>query len=458
MVKKRAIIRVISAASAAGVCASILARAGYRSRRPVLRGDYQQAPVKVLIVGGGFGGLAAARELARLLGGSACGASVGVALLDLANYTTFWPMVPSAIAGDVEVRHAAHAIRRVTRPLGVEFYQARVESIDLAGRSARTDVGEFPYDYLILAPGSRTAFPGVWGARENALELKSLTDALHIRNTVIDRFEEAERLRGRHGGDLLTFVFVGGGPTAVEGAANCHDLIFDVLQPDYPAVDFSRVRVVLVNHGERILKGLDPALANAASHRLRARRIEVIDNAGARDVRPGLVTLSTGAGIPSRTVVWAAGIEPPELLRDLDLPKDSRGNLLADEFLAVRGHAGVYAVGDSAGVETEGDPVPALAQAAEQEGAVAARNVAAGITGGERRPFRYRSLGQLVDLGATGAVASVLGVRVSGALGALVWKGVYLHELGYNLNRAQVLADWAIDLVSRPDTSKIFEE
>ena len=411
-----------------------------RLKRPApLRVTYPEAPTKVLVVGGGFGGLAAAEGLARALSGNR---EVGVGLVDRHNYTTFWPIVPSALSGNIEVHRAAYPLRRVLRPMGVEFLQAGVEGVDFENRNVRTDDGDFPYDYLILALGSRTAFFGS-GASEHAFDLKGLTKALAVRNHVLDCFEEAERLRGEHGDDLLTFVFVGGGTTGVEGIADTHDLIFGTLEEDYPYVDFDRVRLVLVNADETILEEVDPALAHAASLRLASQRVEVINNAPAEEVRPDAVTLSDGRTIPTRTTVWTAGTEPAPPVGDLDVHKD---------------HPSVYAVGDCVTVDHDGPPVPALAQAAEQEGKRAALNLAAEIEGREPEPFRYRSLGQLVDLGEGSALVDILGVRFGGLLGALVWRGVYLYELGHNLNRVQVLFDWITDLFFRPNTSKVFED
>ena len=219
--------------------------------------------------------LAAAEGLARALSGSQ---EVGVGLLDRHNYTTFWPMVPSALSGNIEVRHAAYPIRCVLWPMGVEYFQAGVEGVDFENRKVRTDDGDFSYDYLILAPGSRTAFFGS-GAGEHAFDLKGLGQVVQLRNHVQDCFEEAERLRGEHGDDLLTLVFVGGGTTGVEGIADTHDLIFGILEEDYPNVDFDRVRLVLVNADETILKGVDPALVHAASRRLASQRVEEIGRA-----------------------------------------------------------------------------------------------------------------------------------------------------------------------------------
>jgi NADH:ubiquinone reductase (H+-translocating) len=442
----------LSAALAGGA----VALGAYRARRPKPLGiRYSDASTKVLVVGGGFGGLGAVRELAHAFDGRR---DVGVALLDRVNYTTFWPMVPAAISGDIEVRHVASSIRRILKPLGVEFFQAEIVGVDFDTREVRSDVGSFPYDYLILAPGSRTAFFGASGAQENAIDLKGLRDALRVRNTIIDRFEEADRLQGAFDDDLLTFVFVGGGPTGVEAAADSHDLIFDVLRGDYSGVDFDRARLVLINSGDHILQGLDPSLVHAAERRLASQRVEIIDNVKAKEVRPDAVVLSDDRTIPARTTIWAAGVEPPPLVKELDVPKDSRGHVMVDGFLRVTERPGVYAVGDCASVKADGHHVPALAQAAEQEGAAAARNLAAEIRGEAPTPFRYRHLGQLVDLGTTSALGDILGVRFSGLLGALVWKGVYLYELGYNLNRARVLADWAVDLFSQPDASKLMED
>ena len=309
-----------------------------------------------------------------------------------------------------------------------------------------------------MTPGSRTAYFGASGARKNAIDLKGLREALQVRNTVIDCFEEAEWLRGNFGDDLLTFVFVGGGPTGVEGAADTYDLIFGVLKDDYPMVDFGRVRLILVNSGEHILKGLDPSLANAATRRLATQRVEVINNAKVEQLRPDSVRLSNGRTIPTRTTVWAAGIEPAPLVENLDVQRDDRGRILVDEFLRVKDESGVYAVGDRARIDYDGPPIPALAQAAEQEGKRAASNLASEVDGGTLVAFRYRHLGQLVDLGESSALTDILGIKISGVLGDLIWKGVYLYELGYNLNRAQVLADWLISLFARPDTSRLFEE
>jgi NADH dehydrogenase len=425
------------------------------SRITPIGGSYANAKTRILIVGGGFGGLAAARELARAFGGTD---SVGVALVDRMNYTTFWPMVPSIIPSNAEVRHVAHSLRRVLEPLGVEFYQDEVTGVDFQASKATTDGDDYPYDYLVLAPGSRTTFFGTTGAEANAMDIKGLPDALRVRNHVIDCLEQAERLGDAAPEDLLSFVVVGGGATGVEAAAEMHDLIFDVLKDDYPNVDFDRVNIALVNAGDHILQGLDSSLVNAATHRLASQQIRVLNNTKVKDVKPDAVVISDGSTIPARTTVWAAGIQPPPMVDNLDVEKDHRGRILVDQYLRVSGKSGVYALGDCTSMQYLGPPVPALAQAAEQQGKRAAANVAAEINDGPPVAFRYRSVGQLVDLGEGSAVVDILGVKLGGLLGALIWKGVYLYELGYDLNRAHVLVDWTIDLFTRPDTSKLFED
>src|SRR5215212_5143087 len=323
-----------------------------RLRRPIsLQGSYAHAPTKVLIIGGGFGGLSVARELARALFGTE---DVGVALVDRLNYTTFWPMVPSVIPSNAEVRHVAHSLRRILKPLGVEFFQDEVEGVDFEARRVKAGERDYPYDYLVLAPGSRTTYFGTPGAEENAMYIKGLRDALRVRNHVIDCFEKAEHLGDEAPDALLTFVVVGGGPTGVEAAADTHDLIFDVLEGDYPNVDFGRVRVVLVNAGDNILKGLDAPLVHAATRRLASQRIEVINDAKVEEVRPDAVVISDGRTIPTRTTIWAAGTEPPPLVRNLVVQKDHGGRILIDQYLRVKGRPGVYAVGDCTSIQHDG--------------------------------------------------------------------------------------------------------
>ena len=420
-----------------------------------LGGRYANSPTKILIVGGGFGGLAVARELARVLRGTE---DVGVALVDRMNYTTFWPMVPSIIPSNADIGHVAHSLRRVLGPLGVEFYQDEVKDVDFEARRVKTTDGDYTYDYLVLCPGSRTTFFGTPGAEANAMDVKGLRDALRVRNRVIDCLEGAERLGDEVPDGLLTFVVVGGGPTGVEAAAEMHDLIFDVLQDDYPNVDFDRVRIVLLNAGNHILQGMDPSLVNAATRRLASQRIEVINGAKVKDVGPDTVLISDGRKITAHTTVWAAGIQPPPFVESLDLEKDHRTRILVDRYLKVKDRPGVYALGDCTSMQYDGPPIPALAQAAEQQGKRAAKNLAAEIKNKPPGAFHYRPVGQLVDLGEGSAMVDILGVKFGGLLGALIWKGVYLYELGYDLNRAHVLADWTIDLFARPDPSKVFED
>jgi NADH:ubiquinone reductase (H+-translocating) len=436
----------------AGGVAALKAYDALRKLKP-LSVHYLDAPTKALVVGGGFGGITAVRKLAHALDGSR---DVGVALLDRVNFTTFYPMVPKVVSSNVEIGHLAHSIRSIITPLGVDFNQTEVEGVDFKARRVQSNKGDFPYDYLVLAPGSRTAFFNAIGVQENAIDLKGLREALQVRNTIIDRFEEAQWSRGDYDDGLLTFVFVGGGPIGVEGAAGAHDLIHNVLKPDYPDVDFDRVRLVLINSGTRILKDIDPSLANAAIHRLAAQKIEVMNDTKVTEIRPDAVVLSDGRTIVARTTVWAAGVEPGPLVKDLDVPKDARGHIVVDEYLRVKDRPGVYAVGDC--ISIEGGRLPSLAQSAEQEGEVAGRNLAAEIQGNALTRFRYRSLGQLVDLGSTSALTDILGVKFSGIVGEAVWRLVYLKELGYNLNRAQVLADWVVDRVTRPSASKLYED
>ena len=230
------------------------------------------------------------------------------------------------------------------------------------------------------------------------------------------------------------------------------------LEGSYPNVDFDRAKVILVNSGDRILKDLDSSLANAATARFDAQNIELINNARVAEVHPDRVVLSTERVIPTRTTVWAAGVEPGKMVQNLDLPKDNRSRILVDEYLRVKDRPGVYAVGDCITVDYDGPPIPALAQSAEQEGETVGHSLAADITGDGPTKFEYEPLGTLVDLGSGSSLADILGVKVTGAVGEFAWRMVYLKELGYNLNRAQVFSDWIIDYITQPNISKLIEE
>jgi NADH:ubiquinone reductase (H+-translocating) len=416
---------------------------------------YGEFPHKVLVAGGGFAGYMAAKTLCDLTEDRD---DVGVLVISRENYFAFWPMVPGIIGSEVDAGNVAQPLRRPLIEAGASFRRADLKGVDFERKVVIADGGkEFPYDHLILALGSQPNFFGVPGVMEHCLALSGLADALRIRNRVIERFEEVTLDPGEIPDPRLTFVVIGGGSTGVETAAEIHALVNEALSPDFPNIDVDEVRIFVVEAGQEILGELDPALRRAASMELAARGIKVIIGVRATEVMAERVKLDDGRQIRTENVVWTAGVRPNAKLEDLDLPLTERDGVVVDERLRVPSRPGVWAIGDSAAIpQGDGRLAPPTAQAAVQEGRVAARNVLAAIDEeDELDEFQYRPLGQLVELGSRFAVNEVMGVRFSGFTAALFWRAVYLSKLESPQNRARVAADWILGLLFRPAATEI---
>jgi NADH dehydrogenase len=416
---------------------------------------YGAFPNRVIVVGGEFAGYMAAKTLCELTEDRD---DVGVLVISRENYFAFWPMVPGIIGSEVDIGNVAQPLRRPLIEAGASFRRADLKGVDFERKTVIANGGkEFPYDHLILALGSQPNFFGVPGVKEHSLALGGLADALRIRNRVIERFEEVTLDPGQLPDPRLTFVVIGGGATGVETAAEIHALIHEALTPDFPNIDVDDVRIFVIEAGQEILGELDPALRRAASMELAARGIKVITSVRAMEVTGDRVKLDDGREIRTENVVWTAGIRPNAKLEDLDLPLTERDGVVVDEHLRVRGRPGLWAIGDSAAIsQGDGRLAPPTAQAAVQEGRVAARNVLAVIDlEDELEKFRYRPLGQLVELGSRFAVNEVMGVRFSGFTAALFWRAVYLSKLESPQNRARVAADWILGLLFRPAATEI---
>jgi NADH:ubiquinone reductase (H+-translocating) len=254
----------------------------------------------------------------------------------------------------------------------------------------------------------------------------------------------------------LTFVIIGGGATGVETASELHELVHDVLAPDYPNIDPHRVRIILVDRNEQILKELDPALRRTARKKLADLEIEVISEVKAKEITAEKVILDDGREIQTENAIWTAGARASERLDDFDLPHDDRKGLKVDAFMRVEGHDNIWGIGDcAANVEEDGTPVPPNAQAATQEGRAVARNVLSAIDGGELEPFDYKPLGQLVEMGSEFAVNEVLGIKFSGRMAAMFWRMTYLYKLESPQSRARIAADWLLGLFYDPAVTEI---
>lgn len=401
---------------------------------------------RIVIVGGGFGGLNTALGLETLLGG----AQATVSLLSRENFFLFTPMLPEVTSSSVGTRHIVSPLRKILRKTRVAA--VTVEGIDLekrevVGRHSVTGATLcFEYDLLVLALGGVTNYFGVPGAREHSMPIKTLGDAIYVRNHVIDMLEQAA-VEPEKAEELLTFVFVGGGLTGVEVCGAINDFVREAITY-YPEVERSRIRVALVEAGDRLMPEMNEQLATFAERVLINRGVEVMTQVSVTRVEPDKVALSTGDAIRTRSLVWAAGVSPDPLLASLDVPKDERGRIRTNRFLEVKGLQEVWALGDCASIPNPatGKAHPPTAQHAVREGKVLARNVAASLTGRAPRPFEFKSLGQMALVGERTGVADVMGHHFSGFFAWFLWRSYYLMRIPMFEKRLRVVMDWTLDL------------
>jgi len=398
-----------------------------------------------VIVGGGFGGLDAARTLA--------GAPVRITLLDRHNYHLFQPLlyqVATASLSPADIaspsRWILHRQRNVQVLLAevraVEPQRKQVVYVDGAHGSAASG-HELPYDYLILAAGARHAYFGhdEWAAR--APGLKTLDDALEIRRQVLLAFEAAEResdelLRRR----LLTFVIVGGGPTGVELAGALAEIARHSLVRDFRSIRPQSARILLVEGGPHILSAFPEKLREAAASSLERLGVEVRTHSVVADIDGEGVRIGAEK-IAAATVLWAAGVAASPLLKSLGVALDRAGRILAESTLAVPGCPGVFVVGDAAALTQDGQPLPGVAQVAIQGGRHAAHNVLRAIRGEPLTAFRYRDYGNMATIGRGSAVADIASMRFSGFFAWLIWLFIHIFSLIGFRNRLAVLSEWA---------------
>jgi NADH:ubiquinone reductase (H+-translocating) len=426
---------------------------GRRRYEPWERKPYKDFPQRVLVVGGGFAGYNAVERLCKLTRNRD---DVGVMLVSRENYFTFWPMLASVIGGDVATHNVAQPLRRTLIRLGASFRRADLEGVDPEKQVVMAGGREFPYDQLVISLGAQPSFFDIPGVEEHAISIKGIGAGEEITDRVIERYEETTLAGGDVPDSKLTFVVIGGGSTGVEVAAELHNLLQELLVPDYPNINPDRPKIILIDANEAILKELDPALRRVAQMRLHELRVEVINNVKAREVKADRVILTDGREIAAENVIWTAGTRASEKLDDLPFPHHERKGLAVDRYQRVEGYDNVWGIGDCAAtIDLNGTPVPPNAQAAVQEGVAVAENILAVLDGEELESFRYQSLGQLVELGSEFAVNEVMGVKFSGFIAAIFWRLTYLYKLESPQSRARIAADWLLDLFYDPPVTQI---
>ncbi|BCL37239.1 NAD(P)/FAD-dependent oxidoreductase [Nostoc sp. MS1] len=397
---------------------------------------------RVVIVGAGFGGLQAAQSLAN--------SGADVLLIDRNNYHTFVPLLYQVATGQIEPEYIAYPIRTILRGSfcqyqkpQVQFLMAEVEYIDFAGQVVKTTHGAINYDFLVLATGSRTQFWGVDGAEEYAFSMRSLEEAVALRNQIFSCFEEAiQESDAARRQQLLTFTIVGGGATGVELAGALVEMVRGCLRRYYSTIDSREVRIVLVQSGDRLLVELPKKLGVHTYKKLRQLRVEVYLQTRVSQVTDGFVHLENEEIIPSKTVIWTAGLEAnlPGVSEELAVAHKSK--IVVHPTLQVLEHPNVYAVGDLAYVEQKGKSLSGVAPEALQQGVAVARNIRLQIRGKSPKPFSYFNKGRLAIIGCYSGVGKIGTVAFTGFLAWLMWLGVHLVYLPGYRSRLLVLLTW----------------
>ncbi len=399
----------------------------------------QDGPV-VVVVGGGFGGLWAAKALAR--------APVRVVVVDRNNYHTFFPLLYQVAAAELEPEQITYPVRGILRKIpNAEFAMAEVMQIDFERQILETDGPTFRYDFLILATGSTSHFFGVPGAAEYAFPLRTMDQALALRNHILSCFERASQESDpRRRKQLLTFTIVGGGPTGVEFTGALAELIFKPLKRDYANLDFQDVRVILLEAGQNLLPAFPEKFQEYAKIRLGKKGIAVHLQAMVTRVSPDGVCLMDHEEIPTKTVVWTAGVQGDPSGEASGLPTSRGGRVTVLPTLQVPKYPNVYVVGDLAYLEEGGQPLPMVAPVAIQQGALAAKNILRHLSGGPLETFHSRDRGMMATIGRNAAVAHLLNRwAFIGFPAWVLWMGLHLFYLIGFRNRILVMVNWAWD-------------
>jgi NADH:ubiquinone reductase (H+-translocating) len=408
---------------------------------------------RIIILGGGFGGLYAAMHLEKSL---ARDPNIDVTLVNRDNFFLFTPMLHEVAASDLDLTHIVNPVHKLLRH--VHFFAGDVDAIDLSNRRVVVSHGftrhthELEYDHLVLALGAMTNFYQLPGLEAQALTMRSLGDAMALRNRLIAQLEEADSEGCAHSlQPALTVVVVGGGFAGVETIAAVNDFVREALAC-YPHLRAEHLRLVLVHAGPVILPELGATLGAYAQWKLAARQVDIRVNTKVTGVSEGGVHLSDGTTILANTLVWTTGTAPNPLLEPLPCLKE-HGRVRVNEDLAVPEWPGVWAVGDCARVPDRqtGTAYPPTAQHAMREGKVVARNIAAVIRGQPTTPFVYSTIGQLAAIGRRTGVAHIWGVNFSGFLAWWLWRTVYLSKLPRFEKKLRVALDWTFDLFFAKD-------
>jgi len=394
---------------------------------------------KVVVIGAGFGGLWAARTLAHQ--------PVDVVVIDRNNYHTFLALLYQVAAAELDAESIAYPVRSVFwKTSNIDFILAHARRIDLQNRLIESDGETIPYDYLILANGSITSTFGVPGVKEHAYFLKTLEEAVALKNHIICCFEAASREKDaekRKG--LLTFVIVGGGATGVEYAGALTELIHGPLSKDYSGIDFSDVRIILLEAAGQLVSAMPSDIRDYTARQLRKMGVDVQLQAIVAEVSHDRVVLKGAENVETNTVVWTAGVRGEILAEASGIPITRDGRVSVCDSLQIPDHPEIYVIGDLASIQEDQRILPMVAQVAIQSGITAAKNILQQIAGKTPEAFRYADRGSMITIGRKAAGVAIGSRTFTGFIAWVMWLVIHLFNLIGFRNRVMVLINWAWD-------------
>jgi len=410
---------------------------------------------RVLVLGGGFGGLGAVKKLED--------ADADVVLIDAHDYHTFQPLLYQLATGLLEPSAVGHALRDLVHDQeNATVHMTSVTAIDLEKREVQlAEMAPLTYDVLVLALGAEVTFFGTEGAAEHAFPMYTLSDAVRLKDHLLARWEAADKDPSLVDDGALNVVVVGGGPTGVESAGAIAELYRSDFAKDYPEIPQEKARVILVEAGPTVFAMFKPNLQAYATEALQQRTVEVVTGERVASVAPTRVTLKSGESIAAHTLVWGAGLQGNKLVQSLGLDLERGNRIGVGPDLTVTGHPDVYAVGDGAAITDAktGQVLPQLGSVALQSGEHVGETIARRLKGKEPKPFKYRDKGTMATIGRRAAVVQMLGGRtMKGTKAQLAWGTVHLALLPTNEDRAKAIVDWAGAAFTHQRTGRITVE
>ena len=411
--------------------------------------------IKILIIGNGFGGVYALKNLHKIFHNGSEASHIELSLVGEKNYFLFTPLLHEVATGGINPQNIIEPIRKVLGCCLHNFYLGRAEFINTRDHTVKVGNTLLSYDYLILAPGAQTNFYGIAQAEKYSFPLKSIEDAIKIKNHCIILMERASHVAdSKERKKMLKFVVVGGGATGVELAAELQELIKENFSRYYLSEIIKDASVILIEKGSELMSQFGIKIRKKSLDVLRKKGIEVKFNTTVKEVDPSSLIFTDGTSISTETIIWVAGIKPAGLEFSEAVSKSPTGRLIVNEYLQLENHKEIFAIGDVSAFKHKNIFLPLLAQVAQKEAGHVAKNIQLLIKGSAAKPFSYCHSGNLVSLGRWMAVGEIFNFTFSGHFTWWLWRTVYLFKLISFRKKFEVAIDWTINIFSARDISQ----